>query len=186
MAEPKHAHRRRFSDGMLDNELVLKELGIVPGWTVADAGCGNGYMSMLFAEEVGPSGKVYALDLNTDVFTVTFPEPLPTNISVVECDMTERIPLADGCVDLMFVSTVIHSIPRDRVAGLAGEFGRVIRPGGTLAVVEMAKRETKFGPPVWQRYSPEELQAAFPFRPVKTVDVAEHFYMQLFRVTGEG
>ena len=182
MTQPKPTHRRRFSDGMLDNDLILRELGLDPGRTVVDAGCGNGYMSMLFAEQVGPSGRVYALDLNIDVFRVTFPEPLPANVSVMECDMTEHIPLADGCVDLVFISTVVHSIPRDRVPGLAGEFGRVIRPGGTLAVVEMAKRETKFGPPVWQRYSPEELQAAFPFRPVKTVDVAEHFYMQLFRV----
>jgi len=182
MPDPRPAHRKRFSDGMLDNELILRELAIVPGWTVVDAGCGNGYMSMIFAEKVGASGKVYALDLNIDVFTATFTEPLPANVSVMECDMTERIPLADGCVDLVFISTVVHSIPGERIPGLAGEFGRVIRPGGALAVVEMAKRETVFGPPVWQRYSPEELQAAFPFVPVKTVDVAEHFYMQLFRV----
>ena len=182
MTEGKSVHRRRFSDGMLDNGLILRELDIKPGRTVVDAGCGNGYMTMLFSDRVGPEGTVYGLDLNIDVFTSTFPGPLPANVSVMACDMTERIPLADGCADLVYISTVLHSIPRNRAPGLVREFGRVIRAGGTLAVVEMAKRETPFGPPVRQRYSPEELQEVFPFRPMKTVDVAEHFYMQLFQV----
>lgn len=182
MTKQEPGHRRRFSDGMLDNELVLRELALAPGLTVVDAGCGNGYMSMLFADRVGPDGTVYALDLHIDVFTATFPAPLPCNVALMECDMTESIPLADGCADLVYTSTVIHSIPRDKTHLLVREFERVIRPGGTLAVVEMAKREMAFGPPVWQRYSPEELQAVFPFRPLKTVDVAEHFYMQLFRM----
>lgn len=184
MTEGKPTHRRRFSDGMLDNGLILRELDIKPGWTVVDAGCGNGYMTMLFSDRVGTSGTVHGLDLNVDVFTATFPGPLPANVSVLACDMTRRIPLADDCSDLVYTSTVIHSIPRDKVHGLVREFERVIRPGGMLAVVEMAKRETSFGPPVRQRYSPEELQETFPFRPLKTVDVAEHFYMQLFQVIG--
>ena len=179
-----HSHRRRFSDGMLDNELILRELDIKPGWTVVDAGCGNGYMTMLFSDRAGVSGTVHGLDLNVDVFSATFPGPLPANVSVTECDMSQRIPLADGCADLVYTSTVIHSIPRDKVHGLVREFERVIATGGTVAVVEMSKRETAFGPPVWQRYSPKDLQETFPFRPVKTVDVAEHFYMQIFQVIG--
>lgn len=182
ITEREISHRRRFSDGMLDNDLIMRELAPAPGQVVVDAGCGNGYMSMHFARAVGAAGTVYALDLHTDVFTSTFPSPLPENISVVECDMTERIPLDDASVDIIFIATVVHSLPRDRVKGLAREFGRVIRPGGTLAVVEMAKRETAFGPPVWQRYSPADLQQAFPFEPIRTLDVAKHFYMQLFRV----
>lgn len=179
------SHRKRFSDGMLDNDLILRELAIRPGQTVVDAGCGNGYMTMLFVQQVESAGRVYALDLNTDVFTSTFPESLPANVSVMECDMTARIPLAEASVDLVYTATVIHSLPREKVPGLACELRRVIRPGGVLAVVEMVKKDTTFGPPVWQRYSPEELQQAFPFDPVKTVAVAENFYMQLFRVQPE-
>ena len=68
--------------------------------------------------------------------------------------MTEYIsPLPTVAPISMYTSTVMHSIPRDKVHGLVREFERVVRPGGTLAIVEMAKRETAFGPPVWQRYS---------------------------------
>ncbi len=179
------SHRKRFSDGMLDNDLILRELAIEPGQTVVDAGCGNGYMTMLFAQQVESAGKVYALDLNIDVFTSTFPDPLPANVSVMQCDMTVNIPLVEASVDLVYTATVIHSLPREKVADLVCEVRRVIRPGGVLAVVEMAKHDTAFGPPFWQRYSSDELQQAFPFDPVKTVAVAEHFYMQLFRVQPE-
>ena len=83
MTEGKAAHRRRFSDGMLVNGLILRELDIKPGWTVVDAGCGNGYMTMLFSDRVGPEGTVYGLDLNIDVFKSTFPGPLPANVSIM-------------------------------------------------------------------------------------------------------
>jgi len=53
---------RRFTEGLLDVESILKALDITAGQVVLDAGCGTGYMSKIFSKEVGPSGKVYALD----------------------------------------------------------------------------------------------------------------------------
>ena len=55
-------HVRKFSEDLLDNRLILETLGVRPGWAVLDAGCGNGYMSKVFARAVGPEGRVYALD----------------------------------------------------------------------------------------------------------------------------
>ena len=175
------AHRRRFTDGMLDNERILRELALGPGQVAVDAGCGNGYMTMLFSEAVGKQGRVFALDLHIDVFLTTFPGTIPANVEPVECDMAVRMPLADGSADLVYTATVVHSLRHEAVPGFSREIGRILRPGGTLAVVEFAKHETAFGPPLWQRYAPEDLQRAFPFVPVGTVPVAEHFYLQLFR-----
>src|ERR1700694_2127562 len=42
---------------------ALDALGLKPGMTVADIGAGTGYMSLRMAKRVGPSGKVYANDL---------------------------------------------------------------------------------------------------------------------------
>jgi len=175
-------HRRRFSDGMLDNDSILQELDIRPGQTVADVGCGNGYLAMLFSQAVGPTGRVYALDLCIDVFLTTFPDAIPPNVEAAQCDFTQGCPLADGVADLVFMATVIHSLKRDRLPGLTAELRRVIRPGGMFAAVEFAKHETVFGPPIGQRYAPADLQAVFPFTPLRTVFVAEHFYLQTFRV----
>jgi hypothetical protein len=57
----------------------------------------------------------------------------------------------------------------------------MLRPGGMLAVVEIEKKETSFGPPLNRRFSPEELKCIVPMSPLNTIQVGEHFYLQLFQ-----
>ena len=60
--EKGHQHRGKFTEGLLNNDVILEALNIQEGQTILDAGCGNGYMSKLFSESVSKSGKVFALD----------------------------------------------------------------------------------------------------------------------------
>src|SRR5690349_1347617 len=46
---------------------ALDEIGIAKGATVADIGAGAGYMTWRMAERVGPSGKVYANDIQPEM-----------------------------------------------------------------------------------------------------------------------
>jgi len=43
---------------------VMDLLGIVPGKTVADIGAGSGWVTMLAAKRVTPTGRVYAVEIN--------------------------------------------------------------------------------------------------------------------------
>ncbi|QJB55140.1 methyltransferase domain-containing protein [Pseudodesulfovibrio sp. zrk46] len=172
---------KRFTEGKLNNDLILKELGLVPGQTAVDIGCGTGYMARLFAQEVGLEGMVYALDVNPQYITELQAECDEPNLRPMVSDVAGGCVLPDDTADLVYLSTVLHAQRRDTLPVIAKELQRVLRPGGTLAVVEIAKHDTPFGPPVSQRFSPEELQQALLLSPVKTVDVAEHFYLQLFR-----
>src|SRR5882672_6268881 len=52
---------REIFDQRLD---ILKAVGLKPGMAVADLGAGSGLFTYLFAREVGPGGKVYALEIN--------------------------------------------------------------------------------------------------------------------------
>ncbi|HXJ94829.1 MAG TPA: class I SAM-dependent methyltransferase [Terriglobia bacterium] len=46
---------------------VMNALGVTPGSFVADVGCGRGYFTMKLAARVGPTGKVYAVDIKDEV-----------------------------------------------------------------------------------------------------------------------
>jgi tRNA A58 N-methylase Trm61 len=97
----KHKHRGKFTEGLLDNELILKALNIKPGQTILDAGCGNGYMSKLFFNVVTLSGRVYALDPDKYLIKSLKNETQGTNIETIEGDITRPTHLSESSVDLI-------------------------------------------------------------------------------------
>jgi ubiquinone/menaquinone biosynthesis C-methylase UbiE len=173
-------HTKRFTEGMLDDRDIMRKLELCSGQTIVDAGCGNGYMSMLFSDEVGPGGLVYALDVNAQFIKEIQAEITADNIRPMVADIAQSTPLPDGCADVVYIATVLHSVGRHKLESVADEVRRLLAPGGLLGVVEIAKHATQFGPPQAQRYAPEELRAALPFTPVSLTYVAEHFYLQVF------
>jgi len=48
-------------------EGALDAIGLKPGMTVAEVGAGTGYVALRMAKRVGPSGKVYANDLQPEM-----------------------------------------------------------------------------------------------------------------------
>src|SRR5437868_12170649 len=48
------------------SSLLLKALRFKPGEVVADIGAGSGYFTFPIAQEVGPTGKVYAVDIQPE------------------------------------------------------------------------------------------------------------------------
>lgn len=177
----QHGHRRKFTEGLLNSEAVLKALDIKPGQTILDAGCGNGYMSKQFSDTVAPSGKVYALDTDKYYIEMIQNEAKDTNIIAIAADITKPTQLKQSSVDLIYISTVIHGFSKQQIQSFFKEVNRLLKPDGILAIVEIEKAELPFGPPVEIKYSPEELKAIVPMHPLDTVNVGDHFYMQIFQ-----
>jgi ubiquinone/menaquinone biosynthesis C-methylase UbiE len=173
----------KFTQGLLDVEKILAALAIRTGQSVLDAGCGNGYMAHHFAAAVGPTGRVIALDLDQTFIAALRGETADTVIEAIQGDITRETSLATASMDLVYLSTVLHIFSSDQLKGFILEVQRLLRPNGTLAIVEIEKRDTPFGPPLARRHTPEELKARFPLRPGKTVSVGDHFYLQLFKTT---
>lgn len=176
-----HMHREKFTEGLLNNEVILKALNIKAGQIVLDVGCGNGYMSKIFSNLVSRTGKVYALDPDRCFIEVLKNNAKGTNIEAMEGDITTQTKLKRSSVDLIHISTVIHGFSQQQMQGFIQEARRLLKPNAILAIVEIVKKETPFGPPLTMRYSPEELKRIIPMVPGNTVQVGEHFYMQIFQ-----
>lgn len=171
---------RKFTEGLVDAQLFVNALDIKPEQTIIDAGCGTGYMAKIFSQAVSASGKVYAIDRDSYFIGKLTDETKGTNIEAIEGDITKLDQFPNHLADHLYVSTVINSLPKQKFADFVKEARRLLKIKALLAIVEIEKKETPFGPAMENRYSPEELVQKVSMVPVKTVKVGECFYMQVF------
>ena len=126
---------------------------------------------------IGDSGLVYALDRRQEAM-LRIKEKImagaASNILPMEADIRQPLPIADGCVDVCLLFTVLH-IPQVRNAGptLFTEIRRVLKHGGRLAIIECKKEEQDFGPPIHMRLSPQEIDHALDGCGLKRISLAD-------------
>jgi ubiquinone/menaquinone biosynthesis C-methylase UbiE len=170
----------KFSEGLLNDKTILANLNICTGQTILDAGCGNGYMAKKFSELVGNTGKIYALDPDRGSIANLKKEVEKTNIEAFVGDITKPTGLKSSSVDLVYLSTVFHIFSKSQIKCFLSEIKRILKPNARLAIVNIKKEDTPFGPPLEMRSSPEELRKKVPIAPILLIEVSEHFYMQVF------
>jgi len=176
-----HHHRGKSSESLLDKDTILKELNILAGQTILDAGCGNGYMAKEFARLLNGKGRVYALDPDKEAIEILKKETKGTNIEPLVADITKTTPIKSLSLDLIYMSTVFHGFPKDQIPYFQKEVERLLKPKAVLAILEIKIADTPFGPPLNVRYSPEELKQMITLNPKATIKVGDYFYLQFFQ-----
>jgi ubiquinone/menaquinone biosynthesis C-methylase UbiE len=178
---PRHEHQGKSSKGLLDRKEILNALDIAEGQTVLDAGCGDGYMTKEFAKLVKSTGKVYAMDADERAIDNLRNTAGTDIIEPLVGDITTRTNLQESSIDLIYISNVLHGFSGSDMSGFIAETRHLLKPGGILAILEFKKEKTSSGPPLEIRLSPAELKDKIPLTPVKTADIGQYSYIQLFQ-----
>ncbi len=115
---------------------VFTALGVTTGAVVADIGAGDGFFSTRLARAVGPSGRVYAVDISQGALDRLkrrlSDEGLSNVESVLGATADPRLPA--GVLDAALIVNAYHEM-RDHQAMLAG-IKRALKPNGRLVILE--------------------------------------------------
>ena len=125
-------------------ELGLKKINVSSGEKVLEIGFGTGHSLLILATAVGEAGQVHGIDISHGMVKVA-------GGKIARANMSQRISLEQGDAALLpFHSDVFHAIfisfalelfDTSEISTVLLECRRVLRPGGRICVVAMARDE---------------------------------------------
>jgi ubiquinone/menaquinone biosynthesis C-methylase UbiE len=123
-------------------ERGLAMLNVRPGERVVEIGYGTGHSLVALANAAGQTGQVAGVDISDGMREVAARR-------VAEAGLSERVDLRvaavppmdwpDARFDAASMSFTLELFPLDQIPVVLAEIRRVLRPGGRIATVSMAK-----------------------------------------------
>lgn len=122
-------------------DIALDAIKLLPGSTVADVGAGSGYMTVKMAGRVGPTGKVYANDIQPQMLAMLRQRLDKEKIANVELVLgTYDDPkLPANTVDLILMVDVYHEFSQPQ--RMLQRMRESLKTGGRLVLLEYRKED---------------------------------------------
>ena len=130
-------------------EKNIEQFHVDPGMSVADLGSGAGFYSIALAKVVGPSGRVYAVDIQKELLSKIQTDAAAQgvhNIKLVWGDLDEvgGTKLPDRSVDRATITNTLFQI--ENKDALIDEAHRILKPNGKLLFVDWKDSYGGLGP----------------------------------------
>jgi ubiquinone/menaquinone biosynthesis C-methylase UbiE len=116
---------------------LLQKAGLKAGMVVYDVGCGSGSMTVYLAQQVGPSGHVFAVDVSEEQLNVArlnVNEAGLTNVTFIQADAQKLDQLPIELADIVYFRYLLVHLLEPKVA-LENMYRR-LKVGGKLAFQE--------------------------------------------------
>jgi SAM-dependent methyltransferase len=120
---------------------ALDAMGLKPGMVVADVGAGTGYMTLKLAKRVGPSGKVYAEDVQPEMLRRLRQNASAAKLANIETVLgAEADPkLPASTLDLILLVDVYHEFSQPQ--RMLRKMRESLKPDGRLVLLEYRKED---------------------------------------------
>jgi ubiquinone/menaquinone biosynthesis C-methylase UbiE len=122
---------------------ALDLLDLKPGMVVGDVGAGTGYMSLRMARRVGPTGKVFANDIQPEMIEklrANSKREKLTNVEPVLGTVNDpKLPM--GQLDLILMVDVYHEFSEPQA--MLDRMREALKPDGRLVLLEYRKEDPK-------------------------------------------
>ena len=122
-------------------DLALNVLKIPKGASVADIGAGSGYITEKLAARVGPSGRVFANDVQPQMLEILsrrLAAKRITNVTLLQGTVDDP-KLAPASVDLELMVDVYHELSQPQ--SMLRHLREALKPGGRLVLLEYRKED---------------------------------------------
>jgi predicted methyltransferase len=122
-----------------EREKIVAAVGLTPGMAMADIGAGTGLFTLHFAQAVGESGTVYAVEIAKNFLEHIkgrAARASATNVQPILC--TEKsVELPEASIDLAFICDVYHHF--EFPAASLATLHRALKPGGQLVLIDFKR-----------------------------------------------
>lgn len=166
----------RLSRGIVQQ--AVEELAPPVGSVGLDLGCGIGVDSLLLGAAVGGSGRVIGVDPSTAMLDEARSGAERSGLGDVldyHQGTIDRLPLPDASVDWIWCKDVFWPAPGvvDDPPAALGELCRVVRPGGTIALLYWTSQSVLSGYPVLEALLGARVADTLPY--LAGVPAERHF-----------
>lgn len=120
---------------------LLREADVQPGHLVLDIGCGTGSLTLL-VKKAEPGATVEGLDPDAAAVERAIGKAHDQRLDVrFEVGYGGSLPFPDGSVDRVLSAFMLHHLSSDERNRTLSEVRRVLRPGGSVHVVDFGRPE---------------------------------------------
>ena len=115
---------------------ALEIIGLASGAVVADIGAGSGYFTLRLSDLVGPTGHVYAVDIQEGMLRIIQQKLERNRISNVSLVLgsQESPGLVEASLDLVLMVDVYHELDAPQM--MLRQLYLALKPGGRLVLLE--------------------------------------------------